>query len=75
MLGRFDPHLRGGRSNRSMATRGDVPPRLFGAGRSAARSWVPPVRGYEGPKNVMITAGAKTYDVLAYDPVGAREPS
>ena len=57
----------------NMAADKDQIARLFGAARSAARSWVPPVRGYEGPKNLMITAGAKTYNVLAHDPAGARE--
>jgi ABC-type oligopeptide transport system substrate-binding subunit len=57
----------------NMATDKEQIARFFGTGSTAARTYVPPVQGYNGPRNVMITMGARTYDVLAYDPAGARE--
>ena len=57
----------------NMATDKEQLARFFGTGSTAARTYVPPVQGYKGPRNVMITIGARTYDVLAYDPAGARE--
>src|SRR5207245_2555325 len=57
----------------NMATDKEQIARFFGTGSTAARTYVPPVQGYKGPKNVMLAMGARTYDVLAYDPAGARE--
>jgi ABC-type oligopeptide transport system substrate-binding subunit len=45
--------------------------RVMGAG-PAASALVPPVSGYESPSALPISVGERTYDVLAFDPVGAR---
>jgi len=42
-------------------------------GTEAAPAFVPDYEDYKHPKSVMIIAGGKTYDVLAYDPAGAQE--
>ena len=34
---------------------------------------MPPFDGYEPPGSVMVPIGGKTYDVLSFDPAGARE--
>jgi len=46
---------------------------VFGTGRAPARSFVPPLRGYEPPKRVMVTVDDTTHDILSYNPVGARD--
>jgi len=46
---------------------------VFGAGRAPARSFVPPLRGYEPPKRVMVTVDDTTHDILSYNPAGARD--
>jgi oligopeptide transport system substrate-binding protein len=46
---------------------------VFGAGRTPARSFVPPLKGYEPPKSVTITVDGSTFDILSYNPVGARD--
>ena len=46
---------------------------VFGAGRAPARSFVPPLRGYEPPKSVEVTVDDSTFDILSYNPAGARD--
>ena len=46
---------------------------MFGAGRNPAKTYVPPFDGYEPNGSVMVPIGGKTYDVLSFDPAGARE--
>jgi oligopeptide transport system substrate-binding protein len=47
--------------------------RMFGRGRAPARTFVPPFDGYEPPASIIVQIGGRTYDVLSYDPAGARE--
>src|SRR5262249_43089992 len=46
---------------------------VFGFGRVAARTLVPPAANYKPPERVPVVIDGKSYDVLAYDPAGARE--
>jgi len=57
----------------NMATDKQAIARLFGFGRLPARTLVPPVGDYKPPENLLIEVEGKFYDVLAYDPAGARE--
>jgi oligopeptide transport system substrate-binding protein len=47
--------------------------RVFGFGRAPARSFVPPLEGYEPPANLLIEVEGSSYNVLDYNPTGARE--
>ncbi len=46
---------------------------FLGAGQLPALNVIPPMENYDAPQRLDIVIGGKTYDVLAYDPVGARE--
>jgi ABC-type transport system substrate-binding protein len=46
---------------------------VFGLGRVPARGLVPPLPGYRPPANLTIEIDGQTYDVLEYNPRGARE--
>ena len=47
--------------------------RWRGMGQEPARTLVPPLETYESPRSVLVTVNGKSYDVLAFDPAGARE--
>ena len=38
-----------------------------------ARGLMPPIAGYSGPESVFVNVRGRDYDVLAYNPAGARE--
>ena len=38
-----------------------------------AQNFVPPIAGYAGPRTLNVTIRGRTYDVLQYNPVAARE--
>jgi oligopeptide transport system substrate-binding protein len=44
-----------------------------GPGHIPALSFVPPLEGYEPPKRLAVIVDGKPYDVLSFDPTGARE--
>ena len=46
---------------------------VFGEGRNAARTFVPPFEGYQPPDSVTVRIDGKIYDVLSYNPRAARE--
>jgi oligopeptide transport system substrate-binding protein len=46
--------------------------RCFGGGRSVARNIIPSMEGYPAPKTLPITIDGAIYDVLSYNPEGAR---
>jgi oligopeptide transport system substrate-binding protein len=46
---------------------------FLGAGRIPAQNFVAPINGYNAPKNLPVEVDGKTYDVLAYNPAGARK--
>ena len=46
---------------------------FIGAGRTVAPGLVPPVEGYDQPKSLTIPVGENEFDVLSYNPIGARE--
>ena len=46
---------------------------FLGAGETAAAGFVPPLAGYDSPQSLKVELAGKTYDVLQYDPAGARE--
>jgi ABC-type oligopeptide transport system substrate-binding subunit len=46
---------------------------VFGEGCRPARTFVPPIEGYQPPGSVMVPVGGKVYDVLSYNPAAARE--
>lgn len=56
-----------------MATEKNTLADFAGAGRSAALSVVPPGPGYDSPSSLPVAIDGKQYDILAYDPIGARE--
>jgi ABC-type oligopeptide transport system substrate-binding subunit len=45
---------------------------VFGFRRAAARTLVPPLKGYRPPESLVIDVDGKSYDVLKHDPQGAR---
>ncbi|MCL5743383.1 MAG: peptide ABC transporter substrate-binding protein [Acidobacteria bacterium] len=45
----------------------------LGAGQTAAATFIPPVRGYTISATLPIAVRGNSYDVLAYDPAGARD--
>src|SRR5581483_6436978 len=57
----------------NMATDKSAVANVFGFGRVPARTLVPPVAGYRPPDSLLVNVADKSYDVLAYDPAGARE--
>src|SRR5262249_50329088 len=46
---------------------------FFGAGNIPSRSVIPQDAGYEPAKSLPVRIGEREYDVLAFDPVGARQ--
>jgi ABC-type oligopeptide transport system substrate-binding subunit len=56
----------------NMATDKQAIASVFGFERVAARTLVPPIAEYKPPENLLIEVEGKFYDVLAYDPAGAR---
>jgi oligopeptide transport system substrate-binding protein len=46
--------------------------KVLGAGRTEAKTLVPPMPGYEPPAEVLVTVRGRTYNILAHDPEGAR---
>jgi len=56
----------------NMATDKAAIARTLGAGRIPARSILPPIEGYHGPQSLGVLVDGIDYDVLAYDPEGAR---
>jgi ABC-type oligopeptide transport system substrate-binding subunit len=46
---------------------------VFGFGRQPAHGLVPPLAGYPAPTNVFVNVKGVRYDVLEYNPKGARE--
>jgi len=46
---------------------------FLGSGELPGRGVVPPLEGYDAPQNLIVTVAGKSYDVLAFDPSGARE--
>lgn len=56
----------------NMATDKQAIARVFGFGRVPARTLVPPIAGYIPPENLLVRIDGRSYDVLAYDPAGAR---
>ena len=46
---------------------------VFGGGRIAAQSLVPPLTGLHTARSLSISVEGKTYDVLSFNPVAARE--
>jgi ABC-type oligopeptide transport system substrate-binding subunit len=56
----------------NMATDKQAVASLFGFGRAAARTLVPPLKGYKPPESVLVEVEGEQYDVLAYNPRGAR---
>jgi oligopeptide transport system substrate-binding protein len=46
---------------------------VFGFGRVPSRSLVPPLEGYKPPASLVIEVDGSSYDVLDYNPTGARE--
>jgi len=55
-----------------MATNKDEIVRFLDGGQTAARTIVPPFGGYKGIAKLEIEAGGRFWDVLSYDPEGAR---
>ena len=47
--------------------------RWMAMGQAPARTLVPPVETYEPPPKVLVSVRGISYDVLAFDPAGARE--
>jgi oligopeptide transport system substrate-binding protein len=47
--------------------------RFLSGGQAVARGVVPPSLGYESPQSLLVDAGGRPWDVLSYDPAGARE--
>jgi ABC-type oligopeptide transport system substrate-binding subunit len=45
----------------------------MGEGRKAARTFVPPLEAYRPPSSLPLKVEGKEYDVLAFNPAGARE--
>jgi oligopeptide transport system substrate-binding protein len=56
----------------NMATDKEAIAHCFGAGRTPARNIVPPIAGYGTPQSLPVTIDGITYDILAYNPEGAR---
>jgi oligopeptide transport system substrate-binding protein len=56
----------------SMATNREAITKAYRSGDTPASSYVPPVNGYAPVQALPISVGDRTYDVLAYDPPGAR---
>jgi oligopeptide transport system substrate-binding protein len=46
--------------------------KVLGGGRTEAKTFVPPMPGYEPPAEVFVTVRGRTYNILAHDPEGAR---
>lgn len=46
---------------------------FLGAGQLPAPNVIPPMTGYDAPQRLDVEVAGKTYDVLAYDPEGARQ--
>jgi ABC-type oligopeptide transport system substrate-binding subunit len=46
---------------------------VFGSGRVPARTFVPPLTGYEPAKGATVSFDGRIYDVLSHNPEGARE--
>lgn len=57
----------------NMATDKRRVPDLLGAGNIPASSVIPPSAGYEPAKSLLVPIAGREYDVLAFDPEGARE--
>jgi ABC-type transport system substrate-binding protein len=56
----------------NMATDKQALVEFLGAGQIPALNVVPPMDGYPSPKTLEVAVDGETYDVLAYDPEGAR---
>jgi oligopeptide transport system substrate-binding protein len=46
--------------------------KVLGAGRTEAKTLVPPMPGYKPPAEVLVTVRGRSYNILAHDPEGAR---
>ena len=57
----------------NMATNKQRVADLFGAGNIPASSVIPPGVGYQPATSLFVSIGRREYDVLAFDPEGARE--
>jgi oligopeptide transport system substrate-binding protein len=47
--------------------------KFAGVGRTPALSLIPPISRYRAPQRLIVPFQGRTYDVLSYDPHGARE--
>jgi oligopeptide transport system substrate-binding protein len=57
----------------NMATDKQAIADVFGFGRMPARSLIPVLDGYKPPESLLVEVQGNSYDVLDYNPTGARE--